>query len=712
MNAPDAASNDTPKYTNALIDETSPYLLQHAHNPVDWLPWGEAAFARAKAEDKPIFLSIGYSTCHWCHVMEHESFEDEVVAEYLRENFISVKVDREERPDVDSIYMTALQMVSGGGGWPMSLMLDHERRPFFLGTYLPPADRFGRPGFMTVLQRVNSLWRERREDILHDAQKITGFLNETPKRVLNQTLDQTTLERSFGSLSRSFDVQNGGFGTRPKFPTPHVLNFLQRMRDHEIDGVERINAMVDLTLRKMAQGGIHDHVGGGFHRYATDAHWHLPHFEKMLYDQAQLAIAYLEAYQVSHDHFFADVARDIFKYVERDLRDPDGGFWSAEDADSLNLEGHKEEGAFYTFSIDDLKNVLGEDDAALIATLYGFTEEGNFQDESSGQRNGTNILHLGLNLPEDGRENLPLNSREEYQAKVHPLLEKLRVFRDGRERPHCDDKVLCSWNGLMIGALALGARTLGDAKYLELAQKAADFILAKMRNDDGGLLHSYRAGQAKVEGFLDDYAFLSRGLLDLYESCFDARYLQSAIDLCEYTLMHFEDLDGGGFYFARAGSNDLIARRKEIYDGAEPSGNAVLAEVLMRIAMLTGNSRYDDAAQGVFDAFAHDVKGRGAGHTQLMVALDLSLQGGREVVVAVPEGADDSEWLAALWTRFAPRTQVIVRRDADLPTLEKYLPFTVAQEPIDGAITAYVCTNRACTAPATDLAAFLQQLDA
>ncbi|MHC4861286.1 MAG: thioredoxin domain-containing protein, partial [Planctomycetota bacterium] len=527
-------------HTNRLAKESSPYLLQHAHNPVDWYPWGEEAFEKARKEDKPVFLSIGYSTCHWCHVMERESFENEETAALLNEHFVAIKVDREERPDVDNVYMAAVQALSGHGGWPLSVFLTPEGKPFWGGTYFPPEDRFGRPGFKSVLVQIAGAWREKREEVLEGAERLTQFVADLNVTVKGAALDEKTLANGVDEFASRFDSRRGGFESAPKFPRTHSLSFL--LRQHARTGDAQVLAMVEKTLAEMARGGIYDHVGGGFHRYSTDPLWLVPHFEKMLYDQALVARASLEAYQVTGKPVYADLARDVFRYVLRDMTDEKGGFYSAEDADSEGVEGK-----FYVWTRDEILEVLGEADGELFAKVYDVKADGNFREEASGEETGTNILHLERPLEETAGE---LGTDAAGLAKrLAPMREKLFAVRERRIHPLKDDKILTDWNGLMIGTLAYAGRTLDEPRYTEAARKAADFLLTTMVSD-GRLLHRYRGGQASILAFLDDHAFLTLGLLDLYEATFEERWLAEAKRLAGETIRLFWDESAGGFLFS------------------------------------------------------------------------------------------------------------------------------------------------------------------
>jgi hypothetical protein len=581
------------QYTNHLINEKSPYLLQHAHNPVDWYPWGEEAFAKARKEKKPIFLSVGYSTCHWCHVMERESYSDPEIAKVMNANFVCIKVDREERPDVDNIYMTFVQASTGNGGWPMNVWLTSDLKPFVGGTYFPAKDRNGKPVFKNVLLQVADAWERRQNEIVASSKDITSQLEKmvVSSNSSEQTVSRDILQKAYKELAQSFDSEYGGFGGAPKFPRPVVLNFLLHTYAASPDSPDgkRALEMTLFTLRKMAAGGIHDHLGGGFHRYSVDTVWHVPHFEKMLYDQAQLALAYLDAYQITHDSFFATTARDILDYVRRDMTGPEGEFYSAEDADSLVQAGKPDyaEGAFYVWTKDQVDNVLGPDRAKAFDYVYGVEAKGNSADnDTSGELAEKNVL-IERHSVEDAAKELSLS-----EAQVLRLLDESRKrlleTRNQRPRPSRDDKVVTSWNGLMISAFACGARVLNEPRYLNAATQAADFVQTKLYRQNGNtLLRTYRDGESKIDGFADDYAFFIQGLLDfLYEASFDTHWLDLATALQDRQNMLFWDKKGGAYFTTTGKDPNLFLRSKGDFDGAEPSPNSVSALNLARLSWL------------------------------------------------------------------------------------------------------------------------------
>ncbi|MBI3099585.1 MAG: thioredoxin domain-containing protein [Planctomycetes bacterium] len=688
---------------NRLIFESSPYLLQHARNPVDWHPWGEAAFERAKREDKPVFLSVGYSTCHWCHVMERESFENDEVATLMNERVIAVKVDREERPDVDAIYMAAVQTMTGSGGWPMSVFLTPEGKPFWCGTYFPPEDRHGRPGFKTVLTRIGDLWMNRREELLEGAEQLTRDIQSQGSSAQTAEIGAQTLKKGFDAYRHLFDEALGGFGSAPKFPRSHSLSFL--LRYHRRSGEAKALAMVETTLDRMARGGMHDHLGGGFHRYSTDRKWLVPHFEKMLYDQALLARTYLEAWQVTGKEQYAAVARDIINYVLRDMTDPGGGFYSAEDADSEGVEGK-----FYVWTKAELQEALGAEDGEVFSRIYGAAEGGNFREEASGEETRRNILHLPKSLSEAARE-LKTDAAG-LEKRLSDMRARLFQIRERRVHPYRDDKILTDWNGLMIGAIACGGRVLGDDRYLEAARAAASFALGTLEKD-GRLLHRCRNGQASIKAFLDDYAFLTLGLLDLYEATLEVRWLRESKRLAGEMVRLFWDEKEMGFHFSGSDGERLIARTQELYDGAIPSGNSVATLALLRIGRLTMDGTLEGAADENLKRFSGEVDRSPTGYPFMLMALDFAVGPTKEVVLAGPP--DDAGIMAmrtAIDRRFLPELVVALHpTDEAAAEIEAVVPFLKGLLPIDGKGTAYVCENHACNLPTTDDEKMVQLID-
>jgi len=685
---------------NRLVFEKSPYLLQHARNPVDWYPWGEEAFARAKAEDKPVFLSIGYATCHWCHVMEHESFEDAEVAALMNAHFVCVKVDREERPDIDAVYMAVTQAMTGSGGWPMTVFLTPEKKPFFAATYIPKSARFGRKGMLQLVPEIGALWKSRRADIEKSAGEITRIVGESGQETALE-LDRKVLERGREQLAQRYDAEHGGFGTAPKFPVPHQLLFL--LQQHQRTGDALALAMVEKTLAEMRAGGVYDHVGFGFHRYSTDREWLVPHFEKMLYDQALHVLAYTAAWQVTGKAEQRTVAEEIIAYVLRDLADARGGFHSAEDADS---EG--EEGRFYLWTRAEVLAALGEKAGARYADVHGITAEGNYREEATGKRDGRSIPHLARSLASWAAE---LGTSEaELARELEAARVKLLALRAQRVRPLLDDKVLTDWNGLMIAALARAGAAFGEERHVAAARRAADFVLATLRTPDGRLLKRWRDGEAAFAGTLEDHAFLAWGLLDLYEACFEPRYLAAALELATTLQAHFAAPEGG-FFTSADDAEALFYRHRDAYDGALPSGNSVAAFVLLRLARMTGRSELEEAAERTLQAFG-SVAQRPAGHTLFLLALDLALGPSFEVVVVGdPAAADTRAMLAAFQQRYLPHLVLLQRPEGEAPPITALAPFTLDQRSRGGQATAYVCRDFACRAPVTEVAAALESLD-
>jgi uncharacterized protein len=687
------------KHPNLLIHEKSPYLLQHAYNPVDWYPWGDEAFEKAYREDKLIFLSVGYSTCHWCHVMAHESFEDEEVARLLNDVFVCVKVDREERPDIDKIYMTACQMLTGSGGWPLTIIMTHERQPVYAATYIPGESRTGMIGMVDLIPRLQEVWKRKREEVLKSAGQVVAMIRQAEGESHRETLSKEILHDAFKDLQERYDEVHGGFGPAPKFPMPHQLMFLLRYATWNSE--KKALEMVEKTLQAMAKGGIYDHLGFGFHRYSTDKMWLAPHFEKMLYDQALLSMAYTEAYQATGCHGYREKACEIFNYIIRDMTSEAGGFYSAEDADS---EG--EEGKFYLWRRDDIKQALEPTEAEWFINIYQIEKEGNFIDQMTGRKTGDNILHLKKPVSE-----LALSLEISEEALKHSLAlvrQKLYGVREKRIHPHKDDKILTDWNGLMIAALAKGARIFEDKACLKAAQQAADFIMQNMGKPDGSLLHRYRDGEAVIAANLDDYAFFIWGLIELYETTFDVKYLQTALDLTAYVTEHFRDAERGGYYFSPDNGENLIIRQKESYDGAIPSGNSVSMLNLIRLARMTGNHDMEEQAMRMSRTFARSVRQSPAGHSQFMSAFGFLENPSYEIVITGKHGAEDTETMLTELNRlFLPNAVVIFRPEGESSAdITCIAPFTKDMTSIDGKATAYICTNFACRSPITDIRDF------
>lgn len=705
------------RYSNRLIHEKSPYLSQHADNPVDWFPWGDAAFEKARREDKPIFLSIGYSTCHWCYVMESESFSNPAMAAIMNEYFVSIKVDREERPDIDRVYMSFVQATTGSGGWPMTTFLTPDLKPFFGGTYYPPEDRYGRPGLRTLLQKVHEVWTTQRNEIAQSAEKASQFLQaqvgaETPTAAA--TLGQPVLDRTYQQIKSSYDAKLGGFGPAPKFPRPVIFNFLVRYYacTHDKAALE----MTLHTLRAMARGGMRDHLGSGFHRYSTDASWHVPHFEKMLYDQAQVAMSYTDAYQITKEVFFAEITRDILDYVLRDMRGPEGGFYSAENADSLIEHGKPElaEGAFYVWTAGQIRDVLGDERAALFNFHYGVEPSGNVpaQQDIQGELKEKNVLIVRHTLAETAAKFK--KSEDAVRVTLSEAREKLAAARASRPRPSLDDKVLVAWNGLMISAFARAAQVLDEARYLEAAQAAAGFIESRMYDANTNLLkRRYREGQVDIDAVLEDYAFLIQGLLDLYETSFDVKWLSWAVRLQAQQDTLFWDGKAGGYFATRADASHVLVRMKDDYDGAEPSPNSVAAMNLLRLWQMTDRQDLRKKADTTFAALADRLGAQGAAVPQLVAALDFSLSKPKQIVIAGEPGAADTRaMLRLVHDRFIPnKILLIADGGSGQRQLAQWLPFLQGVSRKGGRATAYICENYVCQLPTADLGIAAKLLD-
>ena len=700
-------------HTNRLAREKSPYLLQHAHNPVDWYPWGPEAFERARQDNKPIFLSIGYSTCHWCHVMERESFENEPIAAILNKYFVPIKVDREERPDVDRIYMAYVQATTGGGGWPMSVWLTPQLKPFVGGTYFPPENRYGRAGFPVLLERIAEAWRTDREKIEASSNDVLEQLKRSETGAPSGgALDKSALESGFSQFRRSFDSTHGGFGGAPKFPRPVTHNFL--LRYYALSRNVEARDMVLATLRAMAHGGMNDQLGGGFHRYSVDERWFVPHFEKMLYDQAQLAISYLEAYQITRDPFFAGVARRIFDYVLRDMTDKDGGFYSAEDADSVMdpaKPDEKGEGAFYIWSAAEIEKIVGQPGAAWFGYRYGVEPHGNVASDPHNEFTGKNILFEAHSVEETAQH--AGKPPEEVRAALESAAQKLFAARSKRVRPHLDDKILTAWNGLMISAFAKGGAILSEPRYASAAERAAGFILSRMYDAKTGvLLRRYRQQDAAIPGFLDDYAFFTQALLDLYETQCDLRHFETAVTLTGKQSQLLEDREHGGFFSTAAGDATLLMRMKDDYDGAEPSGNSITLLNLLRLAQMTDRKDFRDAAEKGLRAFASRMVAIPSAVPQMLVAFQFSLSKPKQIILVGDRGAPETnQMLSILHERFVPnRIVILVDSDHARKSLAAYLPVVETMTRIGGKTTAYVCENYSCKLPTADAVKFAELL--
>ncbi len=686
---------------NRLQYEKSPYLLQHASNPVDWYPWSDDAFERAGREDKPVFLSIGYSTCHWCHVMERESFEDEEVASLLNKHFISIKVDREERPDIDNTYMTVCQAMTGRGGWPLSIFMTSHKEPFLAATYIPKKNRYGVAGMMELIPGIAEVWNSRRNDILNEAGRVLDALKGLTEKKPGDMPDDSVIKRAFDQLKKSYEPEFGGFNRSPKFPAPHNLMFLLRYwkRTHN----EEALSMVVNTLMWMKRGGVFDHIGGGFHRYSTDERWLLPHFEKMLYDQAMLIMAYCESFLVTGNRTYADTVHRITRFLKRDMVSKDGAFYSAWDADS---EG--EEGKFYVWEKREIMDALGNKDGELFCRIYNIKDEGNFREESSGDLNGSNIPYL--DKPVDRIADALSMSTEAIEQFIADANEKMFDVRKKRVHPHIDDKVLTDWNGLTIAALARAYMVFDDDTYLKMAEDAYNFIKEHLIASDGRLLHRWRDGEGSIHGFLDDHAFLVFGLLELYEASLNPVYLRDAIRFSDEMIKLFTS-DEGGFYFTQEASETVLVRNKEIYDAAYPSGNSVAGLALLRLFRYTGVSGYEEKAEALFKAFSGQVSDAPIAHTFLMSALGFVLGTSSEIVVT---GIENSEETAHMINRirkvFSPDTVLLFRPSNNPLEISELVPFLKDLEPVDGKTTAYVCRDFTCSMPLTDPADVIKLL--
>ena len=669
---------------NHLANEQSPYLLQHADNPVDWYPWGKEAFKKARELDRPIFLSIGYSTCHWCHVMEHESFEDDSVAKLLNDSFISIKVDREELPEIDHVYMSVCQAMTGGGGWPLTIVMTPAKEPFFAGTYFPKDKRGGRSGLFQILPMIADAWNSKRQDIMTSVGQVKNYLDQLNSKPAGNNFSTELINRAYDQFRNGFDEEYGGFFRAPKFPSPHNLIFLMRYH-HSFDNKIALD-MATKTLKQMRLGGIYDHIGFGFHRYSTDRHWLVPHFEKMLYDQAMIAMAYTEAYHITGEDIFAQTAREIFTYVLRDMTASEGGFFSAEDADS---EG--EEGKFYIWTEQEIKEVLGEDYGKEFNDIFSITTPGNYRDESSGKETRLNIPHL---------KNYNTNGSNEFES----AREKLFNIREKRIHPLKDDKILTDWNGLMIAALAKAAIVLDEPVYLDAAEKAAEFVLHSISKGER-LLKRYRNGVAALDAHLDDYAFMAWGLLELYEATFATKYLSQALDLMNIMVEDFWDDKNGGFFLGSDQSEKLIVRSKTAYDGAIPSGNSVAVMNMVKLTRITGNTKWAELAEKTMRAFSEDVNRTPTGYTLMLTGFMFDTQNSKEIViVGDSRNRNTTKFLHTIRASYAPH-KVLLFKDTSVSDnrLEQLANWTSTQNSINGKPTAYVCKNFACNQPTSDL---------
>ncbi len=660
------------KYVNRLSKETSPYLLQHADNPVDWYPWSPQAFEKATRENKPIFLSIGYSSCHWCHVMEHESFENEDIAQIMNKHFVCIKVDREQRPDIDDIYMKAVQMMTGSGGWPLSVFLTPDGKPFYGGTYYPPQDSYGRPGFSNILLTIAKAWKEQKGDLVNSADRLTDMLTESTASAQTD-ISANLLDNTFSYLKRIFDPANGGFGTAPKFPQPQ--NIIMLLRYYRRTGNAEALQMATATLDKMADGGIHDHLGGGFHRYATDAIWLVPHFEKMLYDQALISKVYIDGYMANGNKRYAETATDIFDYVLRDMTDSAGGFYSAQDADS---EG--KEGTFYIWTKKQIEDALGKNDAKIFNAYFGVTKHGNFEEN-------TNILYI--------------TGKTESSDTISNAKNKLFLMRSQRIHPFRDEKIITAWNGLMISSMAVGGAALNKPVYVDAAKRAADFVLTNIRTN-GRLNRYYAKGKAVDLAVLDDYAFMTMALIDLYQASLETKWLEEAISLNRQMVKLFGDQASGGFYLTGADGEKLIAKTKPDYDGAIPSGNSVAAMAMLKLGAMTMNNELTAEGEKTLKAFSQSLNRPGA-LIAMTNAADFYLGPRQEIIIAGDKNnSDTKKMIAILHEKFLPNAVILLNEPSD-KRIKKLIPFMKNQNMIDNKATAYVCENYICNQPTTDI---------
>lgn len=691
LQAPNQSHEHT--HTNRLIHETSPYLLQHAHNPVDWFPWGPEALEKARREDKPILLSIGYSTCHWCHVMAHESFEDEETARIMNEHFVNIKVDREERPDLDMIYMNVVQMLTGSGGWPMTVFLTPDGKPFFGGTYFPPEDRYGLPGFKRLLLNVAEIYRTHRQELNTNAQEIVNELKRLSiPRSAPGEITPDILDRAYESLAQQFDSREGGFGRAPKFPA--AMNLIYLLRYYQRTKQPKALEMVELTLTKMAQGGIYDQLGGGFHRYSTDDQWLVPHFEKMLYDNALLSRLYLYAYQVTGSMLYKRIAEETLDYVVREMTSPEGGFYSAQDADSEGVEGK-----FFVWTPAEIKEVLGPEDGELFCRCYDVTPWGNWE--------GRNILHLAR--PLDIVAKLEGLSEGVLAQILERGRRKLFERREQRVKPLRDEKVITSWNGLMLRSLAEAANVLGREDYRQVAIRNAEFVLAHLRCD-GQLRRIYRDGFSRLNAYVEDYALLIDGLLAVYEATFERRWLEEARTLTGVMIEQFWDEQDGGFYFTSQAHETLIIRSKDFYDNAIPSGNSVAADVLLRLARLLDVPEYQQRAERIFSLMSQAIARFPSAFGYLLGALDFYFAQPKEIaIVGHQQAADTQALVRVVFKPFLPN-KVVALKEPGGHQVEEIIPWLKGRELIDGKATAYVCQNFTCQRPVTEAEVLAQQL--
>lgn len=684
-------SDSSGRNQNRLAKESSPYLLQHADNPVDWYPWGNEAFKKAREEDKPVLVSIGYATCHWCHVMAHESFEDEQVAQLMNRTFVNIKVDREERPDIDNTYMLVCQMLTGSGGWPLNVFLTPDKKPFYAETYIPKVGRQGRPGMRELIPWISKLWENDREKIINSTDEIVTAFQKSTVFDASDRWDSDILDEAYYQYEQQFDQRFGGFGTSPKFPSPHNLMFLLRYADCYQNS--KALAMVEQTLTCMRMGGVFDQVGGGFHRYSTDRKWLVPHFEKMLYDQAMLLIAYTEGWQFTKNDLFKQTVDEICSYLMRKMRDQDGGFYSAEDADS---EG--EEGKFYVWSTEEVREMLPMSEAELFIEAYNLVDEGNYHDEATGRKTGKNIPHLQKSFKELAQE------REMKPGKLRSTLaairEKLLKQRQKRVHPLLDDKILTDWNGLIMAALAKAGSVFDNQDYIAKAEQCWRFIKDKLLVEDSGLKHRYRNGEVAIDGHADDYAFVIWGLIELYEATFKTEYLQYAVSLNQQLIKGFWDKESGGFYFTNESAEELLGRKKEIYDGAMPSGNSIAMMNLLRLGRMIGNTEWEQMADESLKLFTKSIEQTPTSFGAALQSVDFVEGDSREIIIAGSRDYSDA-FIHPLYNHFLPRSVVILNDPQD-DLIQDLVPYLSDFGMQNGEPTAYVCQNYTCELPTND----------
>ncbi len=672
---------------NHLQNENSLYLIQHSENPVDWYPWCEEAFNKALKEDKPIFLSIGYSTCHWCHVMERESFEDQEIANLMNEYFVSIKVDREERPYIDNIYMKVCQMLTGSGGWPMTIIMTPDKKPFFAGTYFPKRNQFQRIGLMELIPQIIDLWNNKRDEVLNYTKEISSAIINDSTTLNEIELDESIFDKAFNEFVKRFDNNFGGFGSAPKFPTPHNLYFLLRYWNRRKNPLAL--KMVKKTLIEMRKGGIYDQIGFGFHRYSTDNEWLVPHFEKMLYDQALLSIAYTEAFQITHEDIFQISSEEILSYILRDMTSPEGAFYTAEDADS-----DKKEGKFYLWTKEEIQNILTKSENEFLINVMDVKEAGNWMDQSAGSNNGTNILNLS-------KSNYNLSN--DLIKQIEPIRKKLFNYRETRTHPFKDDKILTDWNGLVISALARASQAFDNELYCKTAEISADFIIKNLIDKDGRIFHSYKNRVSIYTATADDYAYFICALIDLYEATFKSIYLKKTIQLSEYFIKHYWDSINGGFFFTSDDSELIIARQKEIYDGAVPSANSVSILNLLKLYKYTGNSIYENFAFKIIKAFSNQINKSPTAYTQALTGLDFAFGDSYEIVIAGEKGTKNSaDIIREFRTIFLPNKIIIFKSPDDNEILD-IAPFITNQNPIDNKTTLFLCQNYNCNLPLNEM---------